>query len=273
MMFPRPSGRMKFPRPLGRMMSPRPPAEYRMIEGPPPRDGVSHRWRRWNLRGNPMGALSPDGWADAAVVELGPILDALRPRRGAVELIGPTGRGKTTTLFALLASLRRSRVDVRYHYFPPDGPGPPIADADVILIDEIRRLPGRHRRSLMRGPRNLVWTAHRSCIREARRSGRSLTRLHVGPANDWHRIRAVVDRRLELFRDGPGPLPRVTDLGLRNRFASCRGNVRSVLDGLYPMFEQWADQESSSSDVSATTGFRRVPMPCTVTEQTSPGRK
>ena len=203
--------------------------------------GVDHRWRRLNLTANPMSALGLADRTRVAVVDPDPMLAALRRVRGAVEIIGPRGRGKTTLALTLADRLRRDGTDIAYHYCPPDGPVPPIVDADWIVVDEIERLPRSVRRELFAGDRRLIWTTHHSFRRAASRHGRKVTRHRLPKYAEPARWAEIVRRRIEHHRWGDGPLPRTKSAELIRLSNEARGDVRAVLDCLYDRFEHWSN--------------------------------
>lgn len=191
-----------------------------------------------NLRWNPFRTLEPDEAAQAAVPAFDPGVARLllRPRR-AVQLTGPCGAGKTTHLHALRGSVLASVPDSPYVYFGPDHT-PPVPDSRVVFVDELQRLPRRGRMRLFRRRgTSFVIGSHRDHTAELRLAGVELLRgVELAPSSP-ERLHALLDRRVELARRGPGPVPRITAAAARRLLARHGGDVRAIIDHLYDVFQ------------------------------------
>ena len=174
-----------------------------------------------NLRVNPFGEPTVADRARLAVVEL-PELRAGDP----LQLVGDSGRGKTTHLLALRAR-HREAVYERLHEegdgctFPPAG--------TVFLLDEAQRLRPRDLRRLLALPLTLVLGTHHDLSPAAGRALRTVRVDVVGAA----RLRAIIDRRIEWARRGPGPVPIVDDAAIARLLARHGSDVRAIEGALY----------------------------------------
>lgn len=186
-----------------------------------------------NLRRNPFGELTEDEWARLAVLELTSLERALDAPRAAVQLVGDSGRGKTTHLLALshrAPGAQRVRVE----------PGTRRLDAsgDPLLVDEAQFLSRRGRRRLFAGPDRLVLGTHVDLASELRAAGRSPVTRRLDDGPDAATLAALVERRIEAARRGPGPLPRVRGEALGRLRAEHGSNVRALIGRLYEVFQQ-----------------------------------
>lgn len=186
-----------------------------------------------NLRRNPFGELPVAARAALAIVDVSPELVArVRGGRFALLFVGPPGRGKTTHLDALAALLPGAPL-VRV---PIDAPPPPMPDAPVLLVDELHFVPPRARaRLLARGP-GLVATTHGDHARELARAGLPHTLVPVGGLTPG-RLLAVVERRVEWARRGPGPVPRLGPATAAALVARHGDDLRAIIDTLYDVVQ------------------------------------
>ena len=176
-----------------------------------------------NLRFNPFGELPPDARARLAVVTL----PELRPR-DPVQLIGDSGRGKTTHLLALRARHPEAVYERLHddqdlcapHVFPGTG---------TYLLDEAQRLTPRDLRRLADLPLAIALGTHHDLSHAA---GRRLRTVRVD-AVDRDTLRAIVERRIEWARRGPGALPVVTDDALDALLSRHGSDVRAMEGTLY----------------------------------------
>jgi hypothetical protein len=182
-----------------------------------------------NLRRNPFGELLPAERAALAVVDVPEALVArVRAGRFALLFVDPPGRGKTTHLAAVSARLPGAPL-IR---IPLDEPPPALPDAPVLLIDELHLVPPRARARLFaRGP-GLVATTHGEHARELARAGLAHEVVRVGGLTPA-RLLAVVERRVEWARRGPGPVPRLGPEAAAALVARHGDDLRAIIDVLY----------------------------------------
>lgn len=173
-----------------------------------------------NLRWNPFGEPAREERAALAVVDL----PELRPG-DVVQFVGPCGRGKSTHLLALAArhpGARLERVPLGCDRF--EGPV-----TEPFLLDEADRVrPGLLRRLLETAP-TLAIGAHEDL---SGLSSRPLRTIRVGGLTAA-KLRAVVDRRIEWARRGPGPVPRVSDASLARLIDRHGDHLRGIENHLY----------------------------------------
>ena len=175
-----------------------------------------------NLRLNPFGEPPLSERPSLAVVDL----PELRPG-DPVQLIGDSGRGKTTHLLALLAR-HPGAVYERLHEGRDRCRGPAFSSG-VFLLDEAQRLRPSLLRSVLAPNLAVALGTHEDLAPAA---GRPLRTVRVD-AVDVGRLRAIVDRRLEWARRGPGPIPVVTDAVLEALAARHGSDVRAIEGVLY----------------------------------------
>ena len=205
-----------------------------------------HPWHRFNLTANPMGQLDGERIARAAVSPAtDDCVEWLRHPRHGIEWIGPRGHGKTTAMLAVAASL----PNAAYHYHPPDGPPPPIVDADVILIDEIQRMPRQALHRVLATGRPLGWTTHRSRAARLRRAGYQVRVIRVAAESDADRLQQVLDRRIEMhrYRPPPTPVPVIDRFLTESLWDLHRGDYRAAINHLYDIFQAAAIDPPPSS--------------------------
>lgn len=182
-----------------------------------------------NLRRNPFGELTRQERIELAVVKVDAIMARLPTSRHAVQLIGDCGRGKTTRMLVLAASL----PDASYVYLPEDEPCPGIPEGSPLLIDEAQRLPRRVRRTVFDTGLPLVLATHTDLRRPLKRAGYQVHTEEIGGDNDANLIVEVMNRRIDSSRLDDGPVPRFTTsdaVELLRRFGS---DVRGMEGYLY----------------------------------------
>ena len=186
-----------------------------------------------NLRRNPFGELPLEARPELAVLEVEPLLAHLAPERAVLQLLGDKGRGKTTHLLAL-----RAARPAPYVHLPEDEPLPAVpVDLPLLYLDESQRLPWRLRRKLFRGPGRLVLGTHEDHTRALRRAGRPVTTVEAGAGLDLARLEQIVGKRIEAARRDAGPLPWVSEEGLRWLLARFGDDLRGMEHHLYRCFQ------------------------------------
>jgi len=195
------------------------------------------------FRCNPFGCPSDAEWAEIAVLPL-PVVAALEQTTKHIQLIGPPGAGKTTTLLGLTRRLKLAGYRAIYEYIPYDShvvttnlKPPP----DVFLADEVQRLAPQERRRLLRfaSVGRMIFSSHVDW--EALFASQHLplltVRLENYTADMWC---CIWERRLAYFSlSGQTPVtlaPTAIDW-LRQKFGA---NLRDAERWLYEVFQRLA---------------------------------
>ena len=182
-----------------------------------------------NPRCNPFGEPTFDERGALAVVDLAPAQAWLTPgQRRALQWIGDSGRGKTTRLLAL-----RHRTGAPYVRVQLERPGPAFPQAPLLLVDELQHLPPRARRRLYRRGAALAIGTHDDLTRELERAGYAVQTVRVVDELSVERLEAMLGRRLEWARRGPGPLPQVPTGACRALLDRFGDDVRAIEHHLY----------------------------------------
>ena len=181
-----------------------------------------------NLRRNPFGEPPPSERASLAVLEeLGPL------RAGeAVQFIGESGRGKTTRLLTLAALHpgavyeRLDEGDRRCRANVPAG--------GVYLLDEAQRARPRSLAAALARAGRVALGTHEDLAAIA---GRPLRTVRLDAPPTVERLDAIVRRRVEWARRGPGPVPEVGREALAKLIALHGSDLRAIEGHLYDLFQ------------------------------------
>ncbi|MBI3948449.1 MAG: hypothetical protein HY321_21225 [Armatimonadetes bacterium] len=157
---------------------------------------------------NPFRALTREEWMALALLPE-PIRAAGEQGGAHVQVIGDKGRGKTSALLALTASLRRRGLRASYEYLAEGERRfrTEARDLDVFLLDEAWRLSRRERHRLVslarRGVR-LVLSSHPDLAPWLARRGVPALTVNLNGPDEAH-FEAVLAARLAHFAlDGEG---------------------------------------------------------------------
>lgn len=178
-----------------------------------------------NLRTNPFGELTANERALVAVADTEPLVAALREPGTAIQIVGHCGRGKSSHMHAL----RRALPEADYARLWTRKPVPAELSASILLIDEADAVWIWRRLSLLRRATSVAIAVHKDQSWQLRALGFRVLTLHVGET-DRSKLRAIVHRRIEHARLGPGPLPQVTDHAL-DVLISRHGNDVRAMEG------------------------------------------
>ncbi len=196
-----------------------------------------HDWLPWawcNLRRNPFGELLREERVQLAVVDVACIARHVQQPRTAVQLIGDCGRGKTTRMLVLAASMANSA----YVYLPEDEPCPAIPEGSPLLIDEAQRLPRAVRGRVFASGLPLVLATHSDLRRSLARAGYQVQTHHIGQTNDAALLRELLNRRIEASGLNPDDdVPELTAedaATLVDRFGS---DIRAIESYLYEVVQ------------------------------------
>ncbi|MCO4747807.1 MAG: hypothetical protein KC912_23630 [Proteobacteria bacterium] len=185
-----------------------------------------------NLRINPFGELPPHVRSRLAVANTAPLVEALRKPGTAVQLVGRCGRGKSSHLLALHRELPESH----YARLWTDQPPPSALSGDILLIDEADAVWAGTRLRLLRRGRSVAVAVHRDQSWILRLAGFRVLTVEVGSV-DRERLRAIVQRRIEFARLGPGPLPGLDDPVLDALLDTHGDDIRAMETPLYAAFQ------------------------------------
>lgn len=200
-----------------------------------------------NLRFNPFGELPLDQRGAAALprCDMAAIMKSLRdPARVAIQFVGPCGSGKSTHLHML------SDAEPRFRYtWMPRWRISRMAGADYLMVDEAQRLAWPQRRRLFRQASRVVLGTHRDLGRRLQRSGFQVTTITLKGPPSTTQLAAILNRKIEWARRGPGPVPQVSiqqSQQLLNKFGN---NLRAMHGWMYEEFQR------SASGPPAKTGL------------------
>lgn len=231
-----------------------------------------------NLRRNPFGSPRPGQGPDLAVVEIDDLVTFLEGgpgglpdpgagasgRRGgpdlrAVQLVGPPGSGKSTRLGALASRLEAAacgsgpRPVLRWAWEAEEGwPAAPGGPGSHLVVDDAHLLGPRMARHVL-GRRRIALASHEDLASPLRRAGYGVRTLRVAEQLDPGLLRAVVDRRVEAARRGPGPVPRPPDALLDRLLAAHAPDVRAILGELYEWIQR-LDREGAGAGPGSAPG-------------------
>jgi len=193
--------------------------------GPPLQQPKGRAFEHVNLRFNPFGELNGSRRAQVA------LLQPLSIRAGdVVQVMGEAGRGKTTHLLA-------------WHHANPSSDYEYSAEGvdrirtcplpELFFVDEAQRLTRRELRRIFDWVPRLVIATHEDLSAHTRRSVRTLWLRGM----DAERLAAVLQRRIEAARRGPGPIPCLSHAAIAALLARFGDDLRAVESYLYDVFQ------------------------------------
>lgn len=185
-----------------------------------------------NLRRNPFGEVDQSQRARLAVVEVDRFVRRLASPGYAVQFIGEQGRGKTTHLLAIARQLAGS-----VYIQVAEGERPRIPQSRRLLIDEAERLPRSQRCRVFRRPVSLALGIHQGLDRELAEAGFEVETVTLSGALVPETLHAMLNRRIEWARRGPGDLPRITLETAESLIGRFGDNVREIEWRLYELFQ------------------------------------
>lgn len=214
-------------------------------------------FHRLGFRSNPFRSLTDDEWSAIAILPQ-TVLDALRDGVWHLQLLGPMGVGKSTTLLGLAQHLGAIGQHVEYEYlahgqqrFVTNTPA-----LDVLLLDEAQRLSWRERKRLLnlikRHALRVVFSSHEDLTTLFARSGVSLSTVELAQASLEQRTE-MIQRRLEFFALDT-PLVTVAPSAVEWLVAHYGPNQRACDALLYEVF-QHLDLPCSITDEDVQAEF------------------
>jgi len=197
------------------------------------RQHFSAPFEHLNLRWNPFGEPEFSERRELAVVDVQDLANHIRTGRVAVQFLGGKGRGKTTHLLKLHGWFR----ETPYVHFAEDEPTPTIPRSSILFIDECQRLSRWRRARLFRAVRSIGLTSHVDHSKQLRRAGLTPMTVLVGESLTVKRVEAIVRRRIEWARRGPGLVPRVSRQAVEWLVQRFGTDMRAAEDYLYDLFQ------------------------------------
>jgi hypothetical protein len=185
-----------------------------------------------NLRVNPFGEIPLEERGALAIVDVSHLIGPLSRPGFAAQFLGGMGRGKTTHLLAL----RQHFPDAPYYYFGVGVPIPAIAEAPLLFLDETQRLPRRLRAQLFHRSASFVIGTHMDHSSEFKRACLGYESVRIQGLTVEH-LQAIINRRIEWARRGPGPMPRVTPASTQYLLQRFGDDLRSMEAYLYEVFQ------------------------------------
>lgn len=178
-----------------------------------------------NLRWNPFGEPSAEDRVHLAVIDF----PEIHPGK-VIQFIGESGHGKTTHLLAFTSrypNARYQRIEESMNHFtePPTG--------SILVLDEAQRLPPRILRATLADGRTTVLGTHEDL---SSLTDRPVLTIHLGKPS-LEKVRAIVGRRIEWARRGPGDVPVVPDTTLLSLLQRHGGDLRAIEEELYHAFQ------------------------------------
>jgi hypothetical protein len=181
-----------------------------------------------NLTRNPFGEATRTERMRLTVADVDSFVEQLRRPGFAVQFLGDKGRGKTSHLLAIRAFF----PDVPYVHIGESG-WPRIPRGHPLLLDEAQRLPAWRRRLVFRRRVSFAIGSHVDHLDELRAEGLEVRTVRPAEATDVDRLDAIVRRRVEWARRGPGPVPRVPRRALARLIEAAGADLRSIEHVLY----------------------------------------
>ncbi len=182
-----------------------------------------------NLVCNPFGEIPTDERAALVVADLDRLACAVAQPGFALQVLGDSGRGKTSFLLALAARFPHTpyvRVD-------PGGRAN-LPRTKLLFVDEVQALPRRRRRRLFaRRQRSLVLGSHDDFSGELRAAGFEVRTHRPAEGRTVEQLEEIFRRRIERARRGPGPVPTVPRRTVEHLMQIAGDNIRAMEGMLY----------------------------------------
>jgi hypothetical protein len=181
-----------------------------------------------NLRRNPFGELDRTARAELAVAEVAPLAAVLATPGHLVQLLGESGRGKTTLLLAL-----RARFPAAPYVKILQLERPRLPHGHPLFVDDAHVLPARRRQRLFRRHASFAITSHVDLSEEAELLGLQVTSVRPAHRLDGDVLARIFSLRIEAARRAPGPVPSVSRSTVERLVRRHGEDVRAMELALY----------------------------------------
>jgi len=181
-----------------------------------------------NLRRNPFGELDLETRAALAVAEVEDLVVFLGTPGHVIQVLGGSGRGKTTLLLAI-----RERFPGAPYLEIRQGERPEIPHSHPLFVDDVHLLPARQRKRLFGRRVSFVVCTHEDLSVELGRYGLRVTRIRPAERLSAEALEQIFRRRIEAARRGPGPVPWVSRDTVESLIRRHGEDVRAMELALY----------------------------------------
>lgn len=188
-----------------------------------------HAYAHLNLMCNPFGEIPAEERPPLVVAELDELVRDVGRPGFALQVIGESGRGKTSELLAVAARFPEARyvrveLDVRIR----------IPEAPLLIVDELQHLSRFKRRRLFaRRALSLVVGTHEDVTEELREAGFDVRTHRPACELTVERIEEIFRRRIEWARRAPGPVPMVPRHTVERLMGIAGDDIRAMEGMLY----------------------------------------
>jgi len=196
-----------------------------------------------NLVRNPFGEPSPDERAALAVLDVDGYLELVREPGRVVQFLGDAGRGKSTHLRAIHARVEGAP----FVYFGEGERFRRVPRAPLAFIDEAQRMHHWLMRAVFVPSRSFVIASHEDLSGRLERAGFLVRSVEVA-TTEPPRVGAILARRVEWARRGPGPIPTFSDGAVRALQVRFGDDLRAMEDHLYDVFQRLTDTRTLGAD-------------------------
>jgi len=183
---------------------------------------------RQNLRRNPFGELDLETRAALAVAEVGELIALLGTPGRVIQLLGGSGRGKTTFLLAV-----RDRFPGAPYLEIRQGERGRIPHGHPLFVDDVHLLPAGQRKRLFGRRASFVVCTHEDLSAELESYGLRVTRIRPAERLSAEALERIFRRRIEAARRGLGPVPWVSRDTVQSLIRQHGENVRAMELALY----------------------------------------
>jgi hypothetical protein len=188
---------------------------------------------RQNLRRNPFGELDLEARAALAVAEVDELVTLLGTPGRVVQLLGGSGRGKTTLLLAI-----RERFPGSPYVVMRQGERARIPHGHPLFVDDVHLLPPRRRQRLFGRRVSFVVCTHEDLSDELGGYGLRVSRIRPAERLSAEALERIFRRRIEAARRGTGPVPSVSRDTVESLIERHGEDVRAMELALYEGVQQ-----------------------------------
>ena len=217
--------------------------------------------RAIGLTANPFRVLEPQELRAVTVVP--EAVRAACDAPGHVQIVGDAGRGKTTLLRALAASLADAGRAVVYEYVPEGARSyrTRVSRLEVLLLDEADRLATGSWRRLLGELRSretrLIFSAHRDQSRRFARKRLALGTVIPARLLDREQLARILTARIEPCKLPGVPGPSLSPAAIDWLVARFGSDLRALESFLFDFFQSLREATAIDPDELATFERRR----------------